>query len=84
MPQRLVEVTLSWPVLPNGISWSMSVPASQVQEVTKAMVALWAPLEKSFSRLPVPGPDTIPGGSAVEDPDDDFWEAMQPPRKVGY
>lgn len=84
MAQRNVEVTLSWPVLPNGITWSMTVPASQVQAATRALVALWGPLEKEFQRLPVPGPDTIPGGSVVEEPGDDFWEAMAPPRKVGF
>lgn len=84
MPQRLVEITLSWPVLPNGITWSVSVPASQVQEATKALVALWAPLEKSFSRLPVPGPDTVPGGAVIEEPDDDWWEGMARPNRVGF
>ena len=85
MAQRSVEVTLTWPVLPNGIQWTISCPASQVQEVTKALVALWAPLEKSFARLPVPGPDTIPGGSSVEIPDDDeYWERMNQVKRVGY
>ena len=84
MAQRMVEVSLGWPVLPNGITWSMSVPASQAQEATKALVKAWSEIDKAFERLPVPGPDTVPGGSPVDDPGEDFYEAMTRRRPVGF
>ena len=86
LAQRDVEITLGWPVLPNGITWSVTVPASQVQEATKRMVELWQEIDEWFAGVPVPGPDTIPSGGSQDVPDnDDYWDRMKAkPGKGGF
>lgn len=82
---KSAQLHLSGPLLPHGVSWSIEVPADKLGEATRMLLQMWKPLEPLFSRAPVPGPDMIPGGNAVDDPGDDFWEGMQdtPPR-IGF
>ena len=82
---KSARLSLGPPILPHGVEWSVDVPAGKLPEATKALLKLWASVEGSLPKLPVPGPDMIPGGNAVDDPGDDFWEGMQdtPPR-IGF
>lgn len=63
-PETAVQI--GWPVVPHGISVSMTVKLSQLQDATERLLAWARENNDMWARLPTSGPEVIPGGTPVQ------------------